>query len=188
VSESINCVKFCDNGARTGACPTVRNNLKNFSRHIIAGIIAAIYIVTAISPLAPLALKSATVAHAVTGECTGDCNTCGCSPERMASHTCCCWQKKLKNEHRHHKHEERKSTCCKKKMPDTKTILSCNCPCGRDKQPALWGEERLELLPYRFSGEISYPREGRLSRSIDPLLTTRYCEPPKPPPKLSSQA
>jgi hypothetical protein len=54
----------------------------------------AIYLMIALSPLSTLAMQSKKVAHAVTGECSGDCEICGCSAESRANHTCCCCRKK----------------------------------------------------------------------------------------------
>jgi hypothetical protein len=48
------------------------------------------------SPLVSLAMLSKTVAHVVTGECSGDCDICGCSLESRANHTCCCAKTKQK--------------------------------------------------------------------------------------------
>jgi hypothetical protein len=56
--------------------------------------LTVIYLVIALSPLAPLAMHSKVVAHAVTGECSGDCDICGCSLESRANHICCCAKKK----------------------------------------------------------------------------------------------
>jgi hypothetical protein len=55
----------------------------------------AVYLLVILAPLAPAVLHSAMLAHVLTGECTGDCRSCGCSPERTATRACCCWQKKL---------------------------------------------------------------------------------------------
>jgi hypothetical protein len=159
--------------------------MKRFPRHIIARILAAIYLVIVISPLAPLAMESVTIAHAITGQCTGDCTTCGCSPERTALHTCCCWQNRLTAEQQHHKHEELHNIRCTDKLPDAKTTLSRHCPCGNDKQPDLWDAERLELLPYQFNGGTPPAEAGQLSHNVLVRFTTRCIEPPDPPPKPS---
>jgi hypothetical protein len=53
-----------------------------------------IYLVIVLSPLAPFAMYSKVVAHAVTGECSGDCDICGCSLMDRANHSCCCAKKK----------------------------------------------------------------------------------------------
>jgi len=63
-------------------------------RRPIAGIMTLIYILITLMPLAPLAMHSKSVVHAVTGECSGDCNICGCSPVSRANNTCCCARKK----------------------------------------------------------------------------------------------
>ncbi len=89
-------------------------------RHIISLFLAAVYLLITISPLTPLAMKSPRLAHAITGECSGDCNICGCSPERRASHTCCCWQKKLKQNRFHKDDDETTPACCKNKSPRKK--------------------------------------------------------------------
>ncbi|MGC2062053.1 MAG: hypothetical protein WA610_03680 [Thermodesulfovibrionales bacterium] len=46
--------------------------------------------------LSPLAMHSKVFAHAMTGECSGDCNICGCSLESRVNRTCCCAVKKQK--------------------------------------------------------------------------------------------
>lgn len=63
-------------------------------RRLIAMALTVMYLTIVLSPLASLAMYSTTVAHVVTGECSGDCNICGCSPESRANHTCCCAKKK----------------------------------------------------------------------------------------------
>ena len=160
-----------------------RNNVKRFPRHIIAPLLVVLYIAIAFSPLAPLAMRSATTVHSVIGECSGDCDLCGCSPESRASHTCCCRLNKLKN--RHAGHEDRAENSHDETQHDGKPILSCNCPCGNGKLLALWGAEKFELLPVQFSREISSPMAGLLTHNFQPRMTTRHSEPPDPPPKLS---
>ncbi|NVN93152.1 MAG: hypothetical protein HXX11_21500 [Desulfuromonadales bacterium] len=63
--------------------------MKQPHRSITAVLMTVIYVLITFSPLAPLAMFSKGVAHAVTGQCSGDCDICGCSAERRASHTCC---------------------------------------------------------------------------------------------------
>jgi len=70
--------------------------VKKLHRYITAAILTLLYILIALTPLSPLALKFPRFAHDVTGECSGDCDSDGCSLESRANHTCCCWQKKLK--------------------------------------------------------------------------------------------
>jgi len=68
--------------------------MKPSHRSITSLVIAVLYLLISGLPLAPLAMHSRQVAHAVTGECSGDCSICGCAPERSAARACCCWQKK----------------------------------------------------------------------------------------------
>jgi hypothetical protein len=63
-------------------------------RRFSAVILTTVYILIVMSPLASFAMLSKTVVHAVTGECSGDCDICGCSLESRANHTCCCAKKK----------------------------------------------------------------------------------------------
>ena len=62
-------------------------------RRLIAILLMTIYVVIAMSPLAPAALHSKYISHAVTGECVGDCGICGCSLESRGK-SCCCAQKR----------------------------------------------------------------------------------------------
>ena len=151
------------------------------SRYITALILTVIYLLITMSPLAPLALKSPTVAHAVTGECSGDCDICGCSAERRANHTCCCWQKKLKQQHDHE--HDHLPPCCRKKHRSGKPTLTSNCPCGSGKQIALWGAENNEQIPCQFTVGIPITFGNLLDGVYEHRLTDRYDTPPDPPPK-----
>ncbi|HEY6839395.1 MAG TPA: hypothetical protein VI389_11675 [Geobacteraceae bacterium] len=158
--------------------------MKRFPRFHMALILTAVYTLVVMSPLAPLAMRSPAIAHAVTGECAGDCAVCGCSPEQSANRTCCCWRKKLQHEHEHeHEHAHKVSDCCKHEEHG-KPVLKCGCPCGDAKQLGLWGV-KVEQLPYRFT-------QKNLVFCVDtafPLrnerLTDRHGDPPDPPPKLA---
>jgi hypothetical protein len=161
----------------------------------------AIYLLMVFSPLAPLAMQSKRVAHALTGECSGDCQIDGCSLEHSAAHACCCWQKKLKGTMAHvDEHDMRPvaktkkvaKSCCsqlpkrdvvQKKFAKTTTIGTA--PCGSSKLFALWGTGKMLHLPYLFSGGIPAPLEGTFSPSIPDKLTSHIAEPPHPPPKIS---
>ena len=161
--------------------------MKRLPRDIIAGVLTVLFLAINFSPLATLVVRSKTIASAIAGECSGDCDTCGCSVESRASHSCCCRQKRAKNQ-QHAGHEGSDSINHEKKQHDTETTLSCNRPCGSGKLLAWWGMQKYESLPYQFSGLIYSPQEGQLFPSFHPQLTTRYCEPPKHPPKLTSLA
>jgi hypothetical protein len=154
--------------------------LKLFSRPIVALLLTVIYSLIIMGPLAPLALKSPRVAHAVTGECSGNCEIDGCSAERRASRTCCCWIKKLKQEQA----KKNVPECCRKKQNKT-PMFTCNCPCGGKKLPGLAGAERTEVLPYRFAEEIVTPDVNAHFTSYGKRLTDHHGDPPDPPPKLN---
>ena len=156
--------------------------MKKPSRYIVSLLLTVIYILINLTPLASLALLSPTVAHAVTGECSGNCDICGCSAERRANHTCCCCLKKQKQE------RERQGipNCCKNKKRHKMTMLTCNCPCGSNKLPGLLSVENTEQLPYRYTqGEIALA-EDTLFSSHKKRLTDRHGSPPDPPPKLAN--
>jgi hypothetical protein len=159
----------------------VDNFLKRPSRPIITIILTVIYILIIMCPPAPLALISPEVAHALTGECSGNCDICGCSAEKQANHTCCCWMKKLKHQHDH----ENVPDCCKKKKRHKMTMLSCNCPCGDNKLPALPGAEKTEIMPYRFTEGVVALYEDTLFSYHKKRLTDRRGDPPDPPPKVA---
>jgi len=153
--------------------------MKKPSRYIVTLLLTVIYILINLSSLAPPALKSPGFAHALTGECSGNCDICGCSPERRANHTCCCFMKKK------HRHDDcNVPDCCKNKKRDETTILTCSCPCGSNKLPGLIGSEKSEQIPYRFTGGVIALAEDMLVFSHRNRLTDRHGEPPDPPPKL----
>ena len=154
--------------------------MRSLPRFITALFLTSIYLVITMSPLAPIALRSLLIAHAVTGECVVDCNICGCSPEKRANHTCCCFLKK-KHQHDH----ENVPDCCKKKRSKM-TILTCNCPCGENKLPGMPGAEKTEILPYRFTEGIIALAEDTLFSTHKKRLTDRHGDPPDPPPKLAT--
>jgi hypothetical protein len=158
--------------------------MKKSSRSIVALALAAIYLLITLSPLAPLALRSPHLAHAITGECVGDCDICGCSPEMRANHTCCCWQKK--KQHQHDDDQEQSADCCKKKQSSAKPVFTCGCPCGKDKTFAWWGANKVEQLPYRFAEGQPPLRESSLVSLNPGRLTSYYGDPPDPPPKLTT--
>lgn len=155
--------------------------MRSFPRFITALFLTSIYLVITMSPLAPIAMRSPLIAHAVTGECAVDCNICGCSPEKRVNHTCCCWKKKQQQAHEH----EHVADCCKKKQHGIPE-LSCGCPCGGNKLPGLPGAENSDQLPYRFTEGVIALYEDALVTFQQYRLTDRHGDPPDPPPKISA--
>jgi hypothetical protein len=150
-------------------------------RYVTALLLTVIYLFIALSPLAPLALGNSRLAHAMTGECSGDCDVCGCSPEQRANHTCCCQQKlKLQKQH-----QDSLAECCKNKDRGTTTVLRCSCPCGTGKALALLNLPNSETLPFVFDSRLGFGENSVAYLDIPRRLPTRYGEPPKPPPRFS---
>ena len=91
-------------------------NFWHTKRRVLAALLlTVVYLAVTLSPLAPLALQSPSLAHAITGECSGDCDICGCSAEARANHTCCCAQKKKHDSHDDSHDDSPLPDCCKKK-------------------------------------------------------------------------
>lgn len=151
------------------------------SRHMVASSLIAIFIIMSLGPLLPLTMQSAAIAHAITGECTGDCNSCGCSLERRASHTCCCWQKKKMRQSMN----KSKKSCCKGENTTPKTIISSHCPCGSGKLLAACGVEEFPFNSFPFTGEINRPMTCQVFQERHHHQAIRSNEPPAPPPKIS---
>ena len=163
--------------------------MKRPARNILALALTVMYLVITMSPLAPLAMHSKVIAHAVTGECSGNCDICGCSPERRANHTCCCYLKKQREQHAREERDAKVPECCKAKQTKKKeTAITCNCPCGSSKQLAFSGAAKIELLPDQPAAHICPPRETPQYSSLVRRLTSRHGVPPDPPPKLFSLA
>ena len=176
--------------------------MKRLRRSKFAPVLILIYAMILLSPLAPLAMKSPVIAHAVTGECVGDCAICGCSAEARANHTCCCWKKKLREqqdlkERQAHDHDgdcdhddKNVPPCCRKKHHEHAAgpVLKCTCPCGSNKLLGLWHGEKFEQLPYRFVAGLTAPREDESYPPLNSRLTDRHGDPPEPPPKLSRRS
>lgn len=188
-------------------------------RYITSLLLTTIYLLIVVSPLAPLAMQSKSVAHAVTGECSGDCRIDGCSLERSASHTCCCWQKKqreavesrdLSHSDEHDSHPApsaevatKSSNCCAADVQDThengvesksvssaspqkkRTATVSSRPCGSGKILALLNTETTQHLPFFFAGETPSPEQSILTLSTPARLTSRFGDPPEPPPIIS---
>ena len=158
------------------------------SRRLRAVILTTVYVLIVMSPLASLAMHSKVVTHAVTGECSGDCDICGCSPEKRANHTCCCAMKKQQTQtYTHEDDDVGTAVCCKKKPADKKgTIIACGCPCGSGKNATMATTGSSEVLPYQFSELFITPHSDTQFPIPNHRLTSRHGDPPDPPPRLSS--
>jgi hypothetical protein len=156
--------------------------MRLLSRSGIALLLTAIYAVIILSPLAPLAVRSAETAQAVSGGCAEECAVCGCPPEQSASKSCCCWIKKLQD-YREHEHD--RSAGSSKEGEAGHPVLRCASPCGGGKQLALWDANGFDLLPCRFL-EIAAPLKEQtlfsLHRNAPP---DGYDPPPEPPPEFA---
>jgi hypothetical protein len=193
--------------------------MKKCNRSITSLLMTIIYMVIVFSPLAPLAMQSKHVAHAVTGECSGDCKVDGCSLERSAAHTCCCWQKKKHEEVAVHLHSDddsnnlpvpatvvakKRASCCdaasqtdsekndaasstSSVAPHKKRPLTIgSVPCGNGKLFALLSVETTQHLPFFFAGDSPpSPEQSPLTFFPQDRLTSRYADPPEPPPQNS---
>ena len=176
--------------------------VRKISRNMIAQLLTAIYFMIALSPLASPAMHSKVVAHAISGECSGDCSICGCSVERSANHTCCCWQKRRMQHPELHQeqvadgrptghdhgnqvdHEAQLPDCCKKKQSTGTTVLSCGCPCGGVKIDVT-GSFNSEQLPYCFTAMFIPPRNHPEYHESLRIPLSRSVDPPDPPPRLT---
>lgn len=154
-------------------------------RSLIAVALSVIYLMITMSPLASLAMHSKIVAHAVTGECSGDCNICGCSLESRANRTCCCSKKRQQQALQHEDEQCRTPDCCDKKTPPSKktVITRCNCPCGSEKTIALTNGSAYEQLPFYFTELFTQTNVDTHYSLKTHLLISRHAEPPDPPPR-----
>jgi hypothetical protein len=143
------------------------------------------YLLMVLSPLASLAMHSKVVAHAVTGECVGDCDICGCSLENRTNHTCCCSKKRQQLAHALEDAEDGRPDCCKKKPVNKKTVIACGCPCGNGKHAALSASSSSEVLPFQFTEQLRLSHTDTTFANPTHRLTSRHGEPPDPPPRLS---
>lgn len=160
--------------------------MKLLARSHIAIILAMIYTLIIMGPLAARVINSKTVAHALTGDCAGDCATCGCSAESMATRTCCCSIKKQRQALINEDEHDDTRGCCKKAPAKKQVVIaSCGSPCGSRNHTPLSGSGTTELLPCSFSASFSIPHTDTRFQQFARFLASRHGDPPDPPPKLS---
>lgn len=190
--------------------------MRQSHRYMTSLLMTTIYLLIVFTPLAPLAMQSKSIAHAVTGECSGDCSIDGCSLERSTAHNCCCWQKKQRNTADARRHQdtdvcsippapavevpEKRTDCCDAPTHDaheknnatksvstpapqkSKPVTIGNTPCGSGKLFALLNIETTYHLPCFFTGVTTPPGQCNLNFTRLDRLTSRYDDPPDPPP------
>ncbi|GFO61908.1 hypothetical protein GMST_42330 [Geomonas silvestris] len=159
-------------------------NFKAPLRAVIALPMLLIYLCLSVSPLISPTLRSKVVLHALTGACTGSCDTCGCPPESSTRGTCCCAkQRQLAGNHRH----EELPDCCRKTASDSgATVISCGCPCGKSDSLLAAAEKAGELLPFYFQPGFAIPRSDTRHLEMPRTVLSRLPEPPDPPPDILS--
>lgn len=158
----------------------MNNSRHNIHRYHAALLLTIIYLAVTLSPLAPLAFHSPRLAHALTGECQGDCGICGCSAEKRANHTCCCQNKKIQEAR-----QKAADNCCAPKQGEKRTILKCSCPCGSSKHLTLQNLAKSELVPFTFDVCTSRPASRADYPAMLDRMSSRFAEPPEPPPRLT---
>jgi hypothetical protein len=77
-------------------------------------------------------MNSKHVAHAITGECVGDCNICGCSAESRANNTCCCAKKRRLSAQ---SSDAEKQPCCTSQKAQTPPPKTRSCCSTQQEQP-----------------------------------------------------
>ena len=151
-------------------------------RSTVAVAMAVLYLLISLGPTLSPALQSKAVLHALTGECSGDCDICGCSAESRASHTCCC-AKKAQLQTLAHRSDEIPNCC--KKLPATNQVViaSCGCPCGSGKAIVSSGSKVGEIVPFYFNADLVVHFVENDQASLVQHLISRHSEPPDPPPR-----
>ena len=109
-------------------------NRRRAKRQSIAFVMTIIYLLITLSPLASIAMHSKSFVHVVTGECTGDCDTCGCSPASRSDQTCCCARKR--QQQTGFVKLSRGDCCSNKPAPTPVSKKSC-CPTPESLKPVI---------------------------------------------------
>ncbi|MDA8430460.1 MAG: hypothetical protein M0T70_14505 [Geobacteraceae bacterium] len=153
-------------------------------RTIVAAGLTIIYLLLSLGPLTAGIKHANLFAHSIRVECSGDCNLCGCSPEKRASKTCCCSMKQQQEaQARAHESEDGTADCCKK-LPEKKQTFVCSYPCGSDQQIDLTAADESEVIPSHFREGFSLSPIETTFTTTAHLLASRHGDPPDPPPKL----
>ncbi|MFZ4857646.1 MAG: hypothetical protein ACOYL3_14735 [Desulfuromonadaceae bacterium] len=165
-------------------------------RRTIAGVMVLLYVMILITPFS---VHSRYVAHAITGECSGDCEIDGCSLESRSNHTCCCVMKKQQaagaakvtaggccaaggnpveqNDNARKEYQSQKQNA-------KETVYRSGSSCGKGKLQILAASGFSELLLSLYDERITQPTYQERTYFISPQqMTSRYTEPPEPPPR-----
>lgn len=180
-------------------------------RSITSLFMTMIYLAVVFSPLATFAMQPKQSAVVVAGECSGNCEIDGCSSERIASQSCCCalrarQQKREMNPHSpadaHHSpppqttqgsghcdhdrhardaHDTSEAATITPPAPEKQEVtIICNTPCGSDTLFVLNSDTH--HVPFFFTSALNSPRQGTLDIIPPDRMTSRYGDPPDPPP------
>jgi hypothetical protein len=114
-------------------------------------------------------------------QCRGDHRLCGCSPERVAAHTCCC--------------NQRKPACCDKKGPHEEDQLAgrdgktaspyfSTAPCGGSPKFVTASLDKLKFVRADVLSAITAHYSPQFPSPLGETAASRITEPPEPPPKL----
>jgi hypothetical protein len=129
--------------------------------------------------------------HVEAIHCTGDHAKCGCTHERIASHTCCCYQNHLIIVGAPVKH-----SCCTKTVAQETAVANENdedrsepayrsIPCGSDSRFVVIAAENLKFLQ---PGLLGIPAIITLTQQhllLDVSYLSRALSPPDQPPKIA---
>lgn len=153
--------------------------MTTLNRNISASLLCILFTVIVMGPPVMRALQLPALTHAITGECSGDCTICGCSPERSANHTCCCWQKKSQ----HLQHDDDLPDCCKKIHGEEQRALTLlSQPCGSNKNLITWADS-FDLLPLCTNRLLPRFDSKQYAAFYSPSRADWSGEPPDPPPE-----
>src|SRR6266567_4522263 len=124
-----------------------------------------------------------------TSHCFHDHRLCGCSPERIANHTCCCCSQHEPAEQaepaccagKHHAHDE-KIAARHDKTPAQRYV--CALPCGGHPQFITASLDKIKFI--RFAASVVTPAVANASYPPPPrtIFESRSSEPPVPPPEI----
>lgn len=157
--------------------------MRRLTRVTVSLLLAIIYLLIMVSPLATLFPHSAEILLPVDGECSGDCSLCGCSPERSINRTCCCWQKRLLLCDLPDR--VMGANCCGKPSRFADHVVYCGIPpCGNGRDIPFSDERKFDCLLISGCANLTYPHLETPVPASPLHLIGRNADPPDPPPKL----